>query len=234
MAKTHFTGNSLDDVLNATAETNRVDLKEAFIRLKDKESVKVRVLSKDEIKVYKAHGSFDKGIYTQACKSEAGEPCPLCVASKVGGEAWNKELYTKTRVGFAFAILGTDTVKIFDASRNQAQQLASAIKEYEDSLDELAFTFKRTGNKSSTVYSLSPIIKMNADDKKSFESFNDTELNDEWWEARISPKQDKFILQALKDAKFPMELLADKFDLSVLDEVSTSNEITIDDDDLPF
>ena len=229
MSNDVFTGTGLDDVLDQTRESSKVDLKEAFIRLKTNESIKVRILSPKHLVVYKAHGSFDKGIYTTVCKSSTGVLCPMCEASKLNKD-WNKALYAKTRVAFAFADLASGEVKIFDATKNQAHIIASAIKEYEEDLDSLAFTFKRTGKGSSTAYTLSPIIKLKGADLEAFNKFNDYELEDTFFADRIAPKADKYMLANLKKAGFPIEELADRFNI---EEVETDEQTTPDVKELP-
>ena len=64
-----------------------IDFKKVFIKLKDGESVKVRLLGAEDYVEYLAHGSFAKGIFTQPCIRVTGESCALCDASNyTGGE----------------------------------------------------------------------------------------------------------------------------------------------------
>lgn len=179
------------------ASKSGVDLKEVYLRLKENETHKVRLLSAEDYVEYQAVGDYNLGIYNQA----VSEDSPLITAFKKGGEKF-KNLYTKSRYVFVFASLETGKLVAWDCSKTQAKAMISSIEEYSDVLDEIAFNFKRTGTKTETVYSLNPIIKMKPEDKEPFESFAGQEVEMEYYESIIQPKSDDFLAKLLKEAGF--------------------------------
>lgn len=182
---------------------SNVDLKEVFIRLKDDESVKVRVLGLTDYVEYKAHSEFNLKVYTQPCIEPTGKPCPLCIASKSGVEGFDK-LYPKKRYLFAFADIATGKLRVWDCSKAQAKDLISQIKEYKDDINDIAFNFKRTGNKTETSYKLNPILKMKGDDVDKFYAFDDVEVELSFFESCLVPRTEQLMMDVLNDAGFPM------------------------------
>ena len=180
---------------------NSVDLKEVFIRLKDGEAVKVRVLGLADYVEYKAHSDFGNKIYTQPCIAPTGKTCPLCVAGKSGDENF-KGLYAKKRYLFAFADINTGKLRVWDCSYGQAKDLIGQIKEYADDITETAFNFKRTGTKTETSYKLNPILKMKGDDIDKFHVFDDVTVEIDFFESCLVPKSEQLMMDILNDAGF--------------------------------
>lgn len=180
-----------------------VDLKKVFIRLKENEAVRVRVLGLTDYVEYKAHSDFALKVYTQPCVEPTGKPCPLCIASKSGVEGFDK-LYPKKRYLFAFADIDTGELRVWDCSKSQAKDLLGQIKEYADDIEDIAFNFKRTGNKTETSYKLNPILKMKGDDVDKFHKFDDVEVELSFFESVLVPRSEKMMLDILNDAGFPM------------------------------
>lgn len=177
------------------AQKTAVDLKDIYLRLKEGESHKVRLLSVEDYVEYQAVGDYNLGIFNQAV---SGEDSPLVIANKKGGEKFSS-LYIKPRYVFVFGSLETGKLVAWDASKNQAKALISTIEEYAEVAGELAFNFKRTGNKTETVYSLNPIIKMKAEDKEKFESFNGQTVEMDFFESIIQPKDETFLVKLLAE-----------------------------------
>lgn len=232
-----------------------------FIRLKAGESKKVRILSADDYVAYKAHGHFQNGIYTQPCIKVAGERCLLCEAAQYDGELVGKRIdtvknlkgesvsewstmYAKKRVLFAFVDLEEGNVAVFDATKNQADGLISTVDEYADDLDDMAFTFKRTGEKLETTYSLNPIMpKKMKDIQETFDKFDDEEIADKVFEDALQARSTEEQAKELQKAGFPMKEVFDmEIDLSDDDEGSDEPEAEaqpddgkeVNDEDLPF
>jgi hypothetical protein len=182
---------------------NDVDLKAVFIRLKDGESVKVRVLGLTDYIEYKAHSDFNNKVYTQPCIVPTGAVCPFCVASKAGIEEF-KGLYAKKRYLFALADLNTGKIRVWDCSYGQAKDLLGQINEYKDDINEVAFNFKRTGAKKDTTYKLNPILKLKGDDIEKFHNFDDVEVEIDFFESCLVPKSEQLIMDVLNDAGFPV------------------------------
>lgn len=186
-----------------TINQKKVDLKNVYIRLKENESVRVRVLGLHDYVEYKAHGSFSHKVYTQPCIEPLNKACPLCVASKSGEEGFDA-LYAKKRYLFAFADLDTGEIKVWDCSKAQAKSLISQINEYADDINEIAFNFKRTGTKTETKFSLNPILKLKGDDVDKFQKFDGEVIEDSFFESVLVPRSEQMMMDVLKEAGFPV------------------------------
>lgn len=165
-----------------------------ILRLKDGDSKKVRLLSPEDYVAYESSGDFENDIYAQPID----ENSPLIKAFEEGGSTF-KALRPKTRYLFAFADLNTGKIVGFDASKNQAKNIIGTIEEYREDLDDIPFTFKRTGEKTETTYSLNPIIKLKGDDKKNFEALDGTDVEMEFYEKALQPSTDEFLVKLLTD-----------------------------------
>lgn len=182
---------------------SKVDLKKVFIRLKENEGVRVRVLGVTDYVEYKAHSDFGNKVYTQPCIEPLGTACPFCIASKSGVEGFDG-LYPKKRYLFAFADIDSGELRVWDCSKGQAKDLLSQIKEYADDINDIAFNFKRTGQKTETSYKLNPILKMKGDDQEKFDKFNDVKVEMSFYEAVLVPRSEQLMMDVLNDAGFPM------------------------------
>lgn len=237
---------------------NRLDLKKAFIRLKAGESTRVRILSKIDYVAYKAHGHYTNGIYTQPCIKVAGERCLLCEAANYDGELvdgvtikkvktqrgdmvseW-ASMYAKKRVLFAFVDLDEDMIRVFDATKNQADGLIATIDEYADDLDDLAFTFKRTGERNETVYSLNPIMPKRMEEvQETFDKYDDAKIEDAIFEEALQTRTTDEMAIDLKKAGFPVKEVFG-IDVKATEEgeaeeaESIEGEEEVSDEDLPF
>lgn len=210
--------------------STKVDLSQAMIRLKENESVKVRILAVGDYVEYSSHADFNNKIYTQPCLAPLGKACPLCIAGKSGIEQF-KNLYAKKRYLFAMADLDSGVIKMFDASKSQAKDLIGQIAEYADSINEIAFNFKRTGNKTETSYKLNPILKMKGDDVDKFHALDEVQVTMENYESVLVPRKEQLLMDVLNDAGFPMK----QFFPDYVKSVPTDNTAeTEEDDDLPF
>lgn len=192
----------------ASASRKNVDLKTAYIRLKENESVRVRLLGLTDYVEYKAHGDFNLGIYTQPCLTPmSGELDPLCIASNSGIEGFDK-LKAKKRYIFALYDIDMKQIRFWDCSKTQATKMISDIEEYKESIldgDVLAFNFKRTGNKTETVYSLNPILKLDEKGKEGFASADEIQVEIKDFEAVLIPRTVEQQIEALKQAGFPVD-----------------------------
>ena len=197
------------------AEVNKedIDLKKVYIRLKDGDSVRVRLLSADDYVQYRAHSNgFSFGIYTQPCTAPAGEECPLCKAYESNKEEY-KDLRPSNRYLIAMADLDEGAIRVWDASKSQLKGLISQIEEYremiEDPDEEIMFTFKRTGTKTSTTYTLAPIMnkKVKADLSESYHKFDGVTVEDNFFESVLVPRPKDLIVKTLKQAGLDTDTL---------------------------
>lgn len=212
---------------------SKVDLQKVFIRLKENESVRVRVLGLTDYVEYKAHSEFNLKVYTQPCVEPTGHTCPFCIASKSGVEGFDK-LYGKKRYLFAFADIDTGELRVWDCSKAQAKDLLGQIKEYEDDIQDIAFNFKRTGNKTETSYKLNPILKMKGDDVDKFHKFDDVAVELSFFESVLVPRTEQLMMDVLNDAGFPMGEFFPNY-TKTGEEVTTAPQTAqVDDTDIPF
>ena len=188
----------------ASAEKGKVDLKNAYLRMKSGDSVKVRVMSDCDYVEYLSHSSFTHKVYTQPCVSVIGQECALCTASKSGLEDFDA-LYPRKRYVFVFADMESGELKALDVSKNQAKKLIADIEEYKEDLDTLAFNLKKTGECTNTGYSLNPIIKMKGNDSANFEKCGGLEVTDEYLNTILTPRTLELQVKTLKEAGFPTD-----------------------------
>jgi hypothetical protein len=198
-------------------EQKNVDLKKVYIRLKEDDSVRVRVLGIEDYVEYLSHGDFNLGIYTQPCTLPIGQPCAFDEALEIVNPlddehelADFKRLYPKKRYVFALADIDTGEIRVWDASKNQAKGLIKQIEEYAEDIDEVAFNFKRTGTGRDTAYSLNPILRLKGDDQEKFHKFDGVEVDDSIFNAVLVPRSYEQQVESLKSAGFPVELLKGK------------------------
>lgn len=216
-----------------------IDFNKAFIRLKAGESRRVRVLTKYDYVAYKAHGHYNKGIFTQPCIKNTGERCLLCEAANYDGDLvkrvknykgeevseWSP-MYARTRVLFAFVDLDDDEIKVFDATKSQADGLIATIEEYADDLDSIAFTLKRTGERADTTYTLSPIMpKKMKEVQEVFDKWDGHTVSDDLFIKALQPRTTMEQAKELQQAGFPVK---EVFGIEVNDEDAG---VPIDEDD---
>lgn len=226
-------GNEVKDEVNR----EDIDLKKVFIRLKDGDSVRVRLLGVQDYVQYKAHSNgFNFGIYTQPCLKPLGKKCPLCEAYEYDKEDY-KDLRSSNRYLVAMADLDEKMLRVWDCSKSQLKNLISQIEEYEDMIndpeEEIMFTFKRTGTKTSTTYTLSPIMNKKAKDslKDAYHSFDGANVEDSFFEGCLQPRTEEIIMNALKQAGVPV---GDIFPDYVFTDEVAEDVAPIDDGDMPF
>lgn len=214
-----------------------IDLKKVFIRLKDGQSVKVRLLGIQDYVQYKAHSNgFNFGIYTQPCLAPTGVECPLCKAYEYDKEEY-KDLRPSNRYLVAMADLEEGMIRVWDCSKTQLKNLIAQISEYEEDIasgEEMMFTFKRTGTKTSTTYTLSPIInkKQRAELEDNYHKFDDMAVEDSFFEGCLVPRSEAIIMNALKQAGLPVETIFPDY---VFEEATENGSVdSVDDDDMPF
>lgn len=187
-----------------SANQKNVDLKTAYIRLKENESVRVRVLGTMDYVEYKSHGEFNLGIYSTPCLTpQTGELDPFCIAAKSGIEGFDK-LVAKKRYIFALYDIDMKQIRYWDASKNQASKMIGDIEEYADNIGEIAFNFKRTGTKTDTVYSLNPILKLDEKSKQVFAEADEIKVELADFESVLIPKTVEQQIGLLKEAGFPV------------------------------
>jgi hypothetical protein len=172
------------------------------------DSIRVRVLSNEDFTTYEAHGSFEKGIYTTPCidPMEAGQQrCLLCEASK---HESHKELVSATRFMFAFYDIDMEMIRYIDVSYTQGGSLMDDIEENSDSLEEFAFTLKRSGEGTKTTYKLSAILGMKKKDPEAqarFEKAGELKVEDDFFDKALYVKSTNQMGIDLENSGFDVE-----------------------------
>jgi hypothetical protein len=191
---------------NAAIAAKKTPMK--FIKLENGKSIRVRVATNHDVAEYLAHSDFNLKIFPTPCIAVMGEDCPLCMAAKAGIEGFDR-LYTKQRYMFFFYDLDAEAFLPFDATKQQAKDILSTIRDYADSLDAVAFNFKRTGTATATKYTLSPILRMSADDKAKFEAMPAEGVTPKMFEDAISIRPAAQMIADLAKAEFPVDKFFD-------------------------
>ncbi len=211
-----------------------VDLSKVFIRLKDGNSVRVRLLGVQDYVQYKAHSNgFNFGIYTQPCLEPIGQECPLCKAHNFDKEEY-KDLRPSNRYLVAMADLDEGMLRVWDCSKSQLKNLISQIDEYAEDIEngeEMMFTFKRTGTKTNTSYTLSPIINKKQRESlyEAYHKFDDTAVEDSFFEGCLVPRSEGIIMGALKQAGLPMGTIFPNYVFESEEEITATET-----DNMPF
>lgn len=216
-----FTARGEEAKQSATAK--KIDFDKAYIKLKDGDSVRVRLLgvTPQTVGEYKSHSDFKKGIYTAPCIEPMGVECPYCVAANSGVEGWDK-FYARKRYLIAFYDIDAGEVRVWDSSKQQGESILNLMEEYGESKDDMAFTFKRTGSGASdTSYNLIPILKLDAKGKELFEAGADVEVKDDLFDSVLIPRTREQMIKNLENAGFPVQ---DFFDVSVTAEGADSED----------
>ena len=212
-----------------SASEKGLDLKKVYIRLKDGDSVRVRLLgvTDNTVREFKAHGDFKKGIYTSACIAPAGVECPYCIAANSGVEGF-QDFYARKRYLITFADIDTGSLRVWDASKQQGEAMLKLFGEYASAKDTMAFTFKRTGSGASdTSYNLIPIFELDEKGKESFEKVGKLEVADDFLDSVLIPRSREDMITNLKNAGFPVEQF---FELNFgEDEAEDTQEDIVDD-----
>lgn len=210
------------EAIESAAKQN-LDLSKVMIRLKDKESVKVRLLSSEDFVEYQAIQSYELGVYTQPSKEpltgkdyfvEAGK---LAKAGAEGVDEKFSSLFPKKRYMIAMVDLATKELRLWDCSKSQFNSFVAALEDYKESIDageEIMFNFKRTGNKTETTYSLNPIFKPTKADKEAFAETSELEATIDFFESVLQPRSDELQVSVLKEAGFPVEKYFPEVDLT--------------------
>jgi hypothetical protein len=157
------------------------DIKEVKKFLKSGDEIKVRILSAEDYGVYKSHGGYYifntyKVAANMPCLKHTGQPdlyddaVPLLyqdaeAAEKAGDTEKAEELKmiandlrAKERYLFGFVDLSTGNQIVVDVTKGQGEGLVDDILKYEKKLGKLPFVLSKTGTKTSTKVSLSPVL----------------------------------------------------------------------------
>ncbi len=134
-----------DDARKTINEKPRVKTK--YVKLKDGESIRGFLMATSLVAYYN-HGDYERGIKSFVCADpHNGVNCLGCQH----GIKRSKMLVVP------FYNVDTQSIEIFDAPPKHGKTVYSFIDEYGDDALSTPITFKRTGEKTSTVYSIMPI-----------------------------------------------------------------------------
>lgn len=167
-----------------------VDFKKLKIKLKDGDSIRVRIPNAFNYDYFNCHESFNAKIYPSPCRKDRGE-CAYCQALELSEKLPSeyaqlaedlKELKLKTKWELVFYDIDEGLLRVLTVAPKHAKALVQVIEEYEDALDSYAFKLSRSGSSTDTTYSLTPILKLNNSDAEKFKKFEEIELTDDFVE----------------------------------------------------
>jgi hypothetical protein len=177
---------------NEVKETK--DMSNAYIKLKDGDSIKVIMLSGEDYIEYPSHGDFEAGIYTQPCQLITNTTCLLCDA----------KIPKKDRMVFAFYSVETKEVKYLELSKYIGMSLAKQIRNLIQDIEfGTIYTLTRTGNKAQTAYTLSEVAerKLTKDEKDLIKETKSMKVSDDEFMQCIQPKSESYINKVLTDVE---------------------------------
>jgi hypothetical protein len=192
------------------SEGEKLDYKKIKINKQLKaegDSIRVRVLSKEDYTTYESHSDFEHNIYSTPCINPTGEGedrCLMCEAYKAGYE----KLKPVTRFLFAFYDIDLEMIRYIDVSYTQGLSLMDDIEENEDSLEDFAFTLKRAGSGTKTTYKLSAILGLKKKDPEAqarFEQAADQEIEENFFEKALYIKSTNQMAIDLENSGFDVE-----------------------------
>jgi hypothetical protein len=134
----------------------------------------------------------------------------------------------KERFAFGFIDLTTGAPIIVDLSKNQAKSVHAVIKKYEAKLGKLAFELSKTGESTSTVVSLSPIIDMDEDlsdkEREHFAKADGTTFDMALFEGLLYEADEKEMTENLVAAGFDIALIGLSLGATEVDEGTQNYE----------
>lgn len=207
-----------------SAGKSTVDLSEIMIRLKDKEAVKVRLLSAEDFVEYEAISEYNLGVYTQPSREPLGEKDYFIEAGKLakqkadGVDEKFEKLFPRKRYLIAMADIGTGKLRAWDCSKAQFNNFIAQLEEYKELIEDgeqVIFNFKRSGNSTDTTYTLQPVMKKwTAAEKEAYDSFDEVVADIEFFESLLQPRTPKLQVSVLKEKGFPVEKYFPEVDIS--------------------
>lgn len=216
--------------------------KKVMFPLKSGTSVKVRILSLDDIAEVWVHSVYESVTSTPCTQNDYYDQA-VRILYDLGTEEARKlanALRAKPRYLMGFVNLDTGEPIIVDLSKKQAQGVLSTVKKYKNKLNKLAFELAKNGMGQSTTVTLNVLIDLEEDltveQRKHFEASKGMKIPEELYESCLYMKN-------------PSEQIADirelerKYKIQILDKMKTSSEhiqseepepVELSDDDLPF
>lgn len=224
-------------------EYEKVDFKELYIRLKEKESITVRLLGTEDFISYKAHASgFALGLYSTPCIAPLGKECPLCKVNKYAYENGHDDEMKGTKVTERYLVamvdLATEKIRLWDCSKGQLKSFLEDLEDYKDMIEEgeeIYFKFSRSGSGKETKYSLKPILapkqlnEVKAKYSEVFRKFDGVEVQDSDFEKGLVPKAPEKLIQEIFDSKISHSSV-------VFNNIRTPfvKNTVMEDEDIPF
>lgn len=210
-----------------SASKQNLDLSEVMVRLKDGESIKVRLLGSEDYVEYEAISDFNLDVYTQPTREEKDyfvEAGKLAKSKSAGVDEKFESLYPRKRYLIAMADVTTGKLRAWDCSKSQFNGFVSQLEEYKEMIDdgeEAVFTFKRTGNKKDTTYTLQYVPRPKANEVEGFHKFDDQTVEIDFFESLLQPRSAELQVGVLKEKGFPVEVY---FPEVVLEETGDTAE----------
>lgn len=184
-----------------------------YVKLKDGEQIRGYLLTTRFV-MYMNHGDYNKGIKSHTCKDpKHGKDCLSCQ---------NGVKRTKKTI-VPFFNIDTKRVEIFDASNKAMKGIYKFTDEYEEESLTTPISLSRSGEDTSTTYTILP-VRVKAAEKELFQlPENLPVLDGEFYLGILNPPEDDYIRELLG-------LTAE----AGIEPVGDQGQLDIKDDDLPF
>lgn len=170
------------DEARKEAEKKNTHKKVNYVKLKDGQQLRGFLLTTD-FKMYFRHGDFEKGIKSHTCKDpRTGKNCLSC---QHGVKRTKSTLVP-------FFNVDTQQVEVFDASNKAMKAIYAYKDEYEEEAVTTPIALKRSGDDTTTTYSLMPIRVKKAEEEL-FKVPVDVVIDAEFYLGALNPPDDEYI-----------------------------------------
>ncbi|HDR8003383.1 hypothetical protein HB667_26590 [Bacillus cereus] len=191
--------------------------KTSYVKLKDGEQLRGFLLT-THFMMYMRHGDYNKGIKSHTCLDpKNGKNCLSCQHGTKRVKATLVPFYN----------VDTNQIEVFDASNKAMKVINSYKDEYEEEATTTPIALKRSGEDTSTTYSLMP-IRVKPAEKDLFVLPEDVKIDNEFYLSALNPPDEDYIREILGLTAAPAESHGD----SPVVELDKPTDIS--DDDLPF
>lgn len=172
------------------------------------DSIRVRILTPYDYTTYEAHGSFDKGLWNTPCINPDGKGEERCLHCEAYKHEKFKDLKPTTRFLFGFYDIDMEMVRYLEVSYTQGTSLMDDIEENSESIEDFAFTLKRSGEGTKTTYKLSAILGMKKKDPEAQERFEkgaEVDIAEDFFEKALYVKSTNQMAIDLENIGFDVE-----------------------------
>jgi hypothetical protein len=185
---------NLNDFILASGDDTRKVLeskpmkKTKYVNLKDGESLRGFLLTTD-LKLYMAHGDFQRKIKTHTCKNPKNLPHMTCLSCQHGVKRSKKAIVP-------FWNVDTQQIEVFDASLKALKVVLAFIDGYEEESTVTPIALTRSGSGTDTTYTLMP-VRVRPAEKLLFVKPENIMLDGDFYRRVLNIPDDMYVKQLL-------------------------------------